>query len=247
MSCYVKSAFFKNKGEVNQKLFDFNFTAYDYDTIRFLFTEIFLSTDYYFKHHNTSPRIIDCGANIGMAILYFKKLYPDAHIMAFEPNPDCFALLEKNITQNNFSNVQLFNIGLTKHKEEIDFFIGNTKGSLKGSILEARGGDRKIVVKTDKLSSFIGSHKFDLIKIDIEGSELEVIEDLVYEGKLTQTERYAIEYHHRIKGAKSNMSQFIKPFEEHNFEYNISTHINKVGAFQDILLKIYTDSVINKQ
>ena len=46
---------------------------------------------------NHLHKFIDCGANIGISILFFKKQYPDCTIMAFEPNPHAFPLLEKNV------------------------------------------------------------------------------------------------------------------------------------------------------
>ena len=231
----------KNRSEISQNIFDFKVTAYDYHTLNYLFKEIFLSNEYYFDTSKSDPKIIDCGANIGMSILFFKKLYPTSSIIAFEPNPYAFQLLEKNIKQNDLTNIQLFNIGLSNINGEIDFFMNNTKGTLKGSFISERGGENKIIVETQKLSKIINTNVFDLIKIDIEGAEIQVIEDLISEGKINQINQYLIEYHHRINGAKSDFSVFIKHFEDNNYEYNIRTGFTLIGDFQDVFLNVYKD------
>src|SRR5688572_17057445 len=45
--------------------------------------EIFVEEVYKFKAESDHPVILDCGANIGLSLVYFKKLYPNAHIIAF--------------------------------------------------------------------------------------------------------------------------------------------------------------------
>ena len=52
------------------------------------------------------PFIIDCGANIGLSVIYLKNLYPDAEIVAFEPDEQNFQLLQKNIASFGFKNVE---------------------------------------------------------------------------------------------------------------------------------------------
>ena len=63
----------------------------------------------------------------------------------------------------------------------------------------------------------------------------------ISEGKINQINQYLIEYHHRINGAKSDFSVFIKHFEDNNYEYNIRTGFTLMGYFQDIFLNVYKD------
>ena len=232
---------FKHSSEVTHKIFEFNVTAYDYDTLKYLFKEIFISKEYHFESKNLSPSIIDCGANIGMSVLYFKHLYPNCKIIAFEPNPYAFTLLEKNVLQNSLKDVELRNIGLSSVEESIQFFLGENKGGLSGSIIQERGGENAINVQTAKLSTFIQDDTFDLIKMDVEGAETEIIKDLLLEKKINNSNRYMIEYHHRINNKKSSLSAFIKAFEDAGFEYNIRTDYLQLKEFQDILLNFYRD------
>src|SRR5205807_3703122 len=57
------------------------------------------------------PKIIlDIGSNIGASIIYFHRQFPDANIFGFEPHPDTFRILQKNVAQ--LRGVMVFNYGL---------------------------------------------------------------------------------------------------------------------------------------
>lgn len=240
---YLKSRLNRNDSRaVTYNILGFVVTAPDYSTLNYLFKEIFLSEEYYFKSNHTKPSIADCGANIGMSILYFKFLYPDCRIVAFEPNPFAFALLTRNIAQNNLKNIDLHNIGLSDVKRTVQFFVGDDKGGLSSSMIRQRGGKNVVDIQTDRLSDFVQNASFDLIKMDIEGAETQVLNDLVSTGKLGRSERYIIEYHHKIDQKKSFLSAFVTPFEEIGFEYNLRTTYQQTGDFQDVLLNFYRDA-----
>src|SRR5215467_13838161 len=81
----------------SERIAGFTIHAFDYDAISFLFGEIFLRGEYLFASKSPSPVILDCGANIGMASLFFKWLYPQSVVYAFEPDKNTFLMLQKNI------------------------------------------------------------------------------------------------------------------------------------------------------
>lgn len=242
LTLYLKSKIIHGKKEIKQVMMGFTVSAFDYEALLYLFKEIFLRQEYYFKSEKPNPSILDCGANIGMSVLYFKYLYPDCEIIAFEPNPYAFALLEKNIAQNGLNHVEIRNSGLSNAEGYIDFFVEENKGSLTGSILKARGGKRTLRIHSEKLSKYIQDTQFDLTKMDIEGAESEVLSDLVSANRIGHSNQYIIEYHHRIRSLRSSMSDFIRPFEEAGFEYNLRTSFTKCGDFQDILLNFYKEN-----
>src|SRR5271169_1281292 len=80
-----------------ETFFGFTINCFRYEYLVVLFEEIFLTGDYFFSTTTSSPNILDCGSNIGMSILYFKNLYPDARILGFEPDPDTFGMLRRNV------------------------------------------------------------------------------------------------------------------------------------------------------
>ena len=240
---YLKSRINRNSSHaVTYNILGFVVKAPDYGTLNYLFKEIFLSEEYYFKSEHARPSIADCGANIGMSILYFKFLYPDCRIVAFEPNPFAFALLTRNVAQNNLKNIDLHNVGLSDVKHTVQFFVGDDKGGLSSSIIRQRGGKNAVDIQTVRLSDFLENVSFDLIKMDIEGAETQVLNDLVSTGKLGSSERYIVEYHHKIDEKRSSLSTFVSPFEEIGFEYNLRTTYQQTGDFQDVLLNFYKDT-----
>src|SRR5579872_5565430 len=85
----------------------------DPGTMRGLFREIFLRQDYRCDFSDDAPVIVDCGANIGFAVLYFKVMFPRSTVYAFEPSPEAFRLLSLNIAANHLSDVKVFNTALS--------------------------------------------------------------------------------------------------------------------------------------
>lgn len=237
----IKHKLFNRKNaKVNEYFFKYKFSAYDYSTIEFLFNEVFISNEYYFEPSTQEPFIIDCGANIGMSILYFKKLFPGSKIIAFEANPYAFKLLEENMKVNEIKNVELHNIALFDKETEISFFIGENIGTLLGSIKAERGGSNELKIKAQKLSNYLKNiERVDLIKMDVEGAELNIISDLFDSLTIQKTKEYIIEYHHNMNEDKSILSSFLQKFESNGFSYNIKANFRYINSFQDILIHFY--------
>ena len=237
----LKQKFYKpGTSPVSERFFDYTVKGLDYASLSFLYKELFCSDDYFFKATSQAPVIIDCGANIGMATLYFKYLYPDAKIVAFEPNPQIYKLLKSNIETNHISNTELHNIALYNEEKELSFFTGDESGNLRGSILEDRGRKNEIVVKAKKLSDYLRTTgKVDLIKIDVEGAELNIIQDLFDSSMLQKADQYVIEYHHNINEEKPGLSAFLAKFESSGFNYSVKATFYRIKGFQEILLYFY--------
>jgi FkbM family methyltransferase len=236
---YVKSEIFRHKGpEAYQKFLGYDIYGYDFPNLTYLFEEVFLSGEYRFVSETQQPRIIDCGANIGTAILFFKRLYPECSIQAFEPNPPAYRFLEKNIKENSLSDVRPLNLCLSDEAGEIEFFPDDA-GGLQSSVEEERGHGQGISVKAEKLSSFMKGQEIDLVKMDIEGAENQVIKDLYESGTIRNAKQYIIEYHHKIANRSGALSSFLEIFEKSGFDYNIKCDFRRLGFFQDILIHFY--------
>lgn len=230
----------KQKNIVKSEFLGFSFLSYNYWTIDYLFDEIFLNNEYYFKTQNKTPLIIDCGSNIGMSILYFKHLYPNSRIIGFEPNPNSFKLLKKNVEDNNLSYVDINNLGLYDEETEVSFYIDNNLSTLIGSINKERGGYNELKVSAKKLSSYLKDFdEVDLVKMDVEGTEINIVEDLIDSKTINKVKEYIIEYHHNMGEGKSNLSIFLEKFEANGYNYNIKTSFKKISSFQDILIHFY--------
>jgi len=230
----------KQKNIVKGEFLGFSFLSYNYWTIDYLFDEIFLNNEYYFKTQNKTPLIMDCGSNIGMSILYFKHLYPNSRIIGFEPNPNSFKLLKKNVEENNLKNVEINNLGLYNEESEISFYIDSNLSTLIGSINKDRGGNKELKVSAKKLSSYLKDvEEVDLVKIDVEGAEINIIMELLESNTLNKVKEYIIEYHHNMGEDRSNLSSFLAIFETNGYDYNIKTSFKNISSFQDILIHFY--------
>jgi FkbM family methyltransferase len=237
----IKSKLFKQRNVVvSESFLNYKILGYDYDSINYLFNEIFISNQYYFKSSKKSPLILDCGANIGMSVLYFKRLFSDSKIIAFEANPHAFKLLENNMRINKIKNVQLHNIALYDRETEIPFFIGDNIGTLVGSLSNERGGNTEMKIQAQKLSDYLKDiENVDLIKMDVEGAEINIVHDLFESSTINKTREYIIEYHHNMNGDKSLLSSFLQKFESNGFNYSIKATFSNIHSFQDVLIHFY--------
>jgi protein-L-isoaspartate O-methyltransferase len=68
--------------------------------------DIFVNRALAFESASRSPRILDCGANVGLASLFFSRLYPGARVTAFEADPSLFQMLDANLKANGAAAVE---------------------------------------------------------------------------------------------------------------------------------------------
>src|SRR5690606_5512850 len=105
----------------------------DLASFRFMHKEIFEQEIYKFKTSTPEPYIIDGGANIGLATIYFKKLYPFSRIVSFEPDLKIFETLKQNIGVFNFKSIELIQKGLWNQNTKLLF---KSEGADAGLIAE---------------------------------------------------------------------------------------------------------------
>jgi FkbM family methyltransferase len=223
------------------KILDYRVKYLDQNSFQIALWEILFKGVYQFEADSDSPMILDCGANIGLATLFFKWKYPKSRILAFEADPNITAVLKDNINSNRLQGVEIHNVLLSNSEGEHVFYAGDS-GSLVGSVIPGRQANHHaITVRADKLSRFIKG-PIDLIKMDVEGSEFEVIQDLISSRTSSQVHTMIIEYHHKIGGESSRLAQFLKLLEDDGFEYQIAANCDPVtrkGVFQDIVIGAY--------
>jgi FkbM family methyltransferase len=154
-----------------------------------MYEEIFRKQIYQFKANHEHPYIIDGGANIGLSVIYFKSLYPKSHIIAFEPDSQIFAVLERNVKSFGYSDIELVCKALSSSETHVDFV---SEGSYAGRI--ARSTDHKTgEVKAVRLREYIEDCSVDFLKLDIEGAETDVLQDCA--DLLHNVDKIFIEYH----------------------------------------------------
>jgi len=204
-------------------IFGYSFSAASPDMALHLYREIFISQVYRFTLNTSRPLIIDCGSNVGMSLLYFKKIAPDSEVIAVEPDPAAFRMLQKNAEQNGWKDVTLCNKAISSRDGEISFYVNeNNPGDLGMSTIAQGHLPKEIVVPCVRLSALVGDREVDFLKLDIEGVETEVIDEMAGCGALRQIKEMVIEYHHHIAGRPDCLSHMLATLEKNGFGYQMS-------------------------
>ena len=122
--------------------------------------------------------LFDIGANIGWYAMNMAYQEKTIVVHAFEPIPNTFILLKKNIDLNKFSNIFAYNFGFSDKNQKLDFYVDNNfsaNASIKS--LQENSNCNKIKSSVKKMDDFVAAKKIkklDFIKCDVEGAELMV-------------------------------------------------------------------------
>ncbi|WP_324671908.1 FkbM family methyltransferase [Hymenobacter sp. GOD-10R] len=182
--------------------------------------EVFVDEVYKFETETTSPVILDCGANIGLSVIYFKRMFPNARITAFEPDSNIYNVCKNNISAFKFTDINLVNAAVWKSNGVLTFQADN---SLGGKIIDAGNEANNIrQVKAVRLKDYL-KEKIDFLKIDIEGAEDEVLFDC--KDSLSLVQNLFIEYH--SSSAKPQLLQdLLDVVSKAGFRYHIKSAWN---------------------
>src|SRR5580698_5943277 len=130
--------------------------------------EILIKRQYDWDFGSAPRTIVDAGANIGLASIFYANKYPSARIIAIEPEASNFQMLVKNTAA--YSRVKTVNAALWSENCELDIFDpeqGHTAFQMRGET-DTRGTQRARVsgITLDKLMSDFGINHIDLLKVD---------------------------------------------------------------------------------
>ena len=173
--------------------------------------QIFFAGEYDVSLKKTPEFIIDCGANIGLSAVFFASKYPQAKIIAIEPDKNNFKYLQKNTA--GYKNVVCLNKAIWSHSADIEV-IDAGLGNWGFQTIETMGTDAQTVpgISIDMILEEYNISKIDILKIDIEGAEKELFSGN-YENWLAKTNLLAIELHDKPGNDMSALFfDSIKPF-----------------------------------
>jgi FkbM family methyltransferase len=137
--------------------------------------------------------IVDVGAHIGMASILFARNYPTARVIAIEPEPSNFAALVRNTAP--YKTITPIQAALWREDGEVT--LGPSSAHPKGAFQIVESGLQRVrAITMDTLMHETGIRSIDLLKVDIEGAEIEVFESCPW---ITNVRVIAIELHDRLR------------------------------------------------
>jgi FkbM family methyltransferase len=120
--------------------------------------------------------VVDVGAHIGSFTLQAARIVgEEGKVIAFEPHPQNFKVLKDNVALNGYSNVTALQMALSKNQGSARLFLSS--GSIAHSILFPRSMKTVQVQKStlDAVMTTLEVERMDAVKIDAEGSEVDVL------------------------------------------------------------------------
>lgn len=184
--------------------------------------EFFIEHTYDLKKLQFIPdQIIDCGAYRGFFSLLALSHFPSSIITAIEAHPVNYERIKKQLEHNNIRSVELVHGAISNSANEfITLFFEGSSGSLENSF-STKG--EHVPVKTVSLEQFIHHNKL-LLKIDIEGAELDFFPGIIH--RLPPTCAVFIETH----DGWNSLSEIKNVFIENGFSFEI---VNEKNQFID--------------
>lgn len=224
----VKLKFTKRFRHGEIVLFEKKFKYSDSSSFVSMYEEIFIKGIYQFNAGKEDPYILDCGSNIGLSVISFKKQYPKAVIKAFEPDPQIYQMLSSNVRSLQLMGVETINKAVWIHNEYISFQV---QGGLSGAITEknANGGSTE-KIPCIRLYDLL-DREIDFLKIDIEGAEYKVLQDS--KDRLNIVKYLFVEYH-SLEQDPQVLDQLLQFISGAGFRY----HIQEVYTSPQPFLKV---------
>ena len=182
--------------------------------------------------------VFDIGASIGQFTLFMAKRVPHGHVVALEPANTAYQQLIENVQRNDFTNVTTLPVGaaaLNLEAELYDTFFGDDifGVSERGTASMYKGSESAQSIGTasfrsiDDIATELNLKQVDLIKLDVEGAELEALKGAEQTLKTYQPHlvvEVGAELCARAQIKPSDLFQFL---EELNYEAFLIKH----GAF----------------
>ena len=158
-----------------------------------------------------------------MSVIFSKTDHPGAVITAFEPDPDLFAALARNMRVFGFLDVQLEQKAVWTHDGTLAF---SPEGGHSGRIAEA-GADRVVTVRAARLRDLL-TEQVDFLKIDVEGVELDLLRDC--RENLANVDKLFVEYHSRIDQPQT-LDLLLRLLSDAGFRYDIKQEFGSPHPF----------------
>lgn len=159
------------------------------------FYQIFFHDEYDTKYVAAPVNIIDGGANVGLFTIWVKNKFPDAQVIAIEPDPENYAVMQKNVSM--YKNVHCENCGLWDRSTRLKVYDKYNRGNWGFVAEENQAGTIQALSIDDIMQKYNWSF-IDILKLDIETAEKKVFSG-DYKGWLKKTRMLVVELHDEME------------------------------------------------
>lgn len=215
-----------------------NIEVSDFLSVAWQIAEIFGEERLKFESKNSSPVILDCGANVGIAALYFSRLYPQAQLHCFEPENRVLNCLKNNLSSNQVTTAKVHEKAVWINNDGVNF---GGEGADGGSVYHEKNSQK---VPSVRLKDVLGGfERVDVLKMDIEGAEVEVLKDC---GDSLKKIKYLYVEYHSFQNRPQQLNQLLGLLTELGFRYQLKTighiaHHPFLGLPADLEMDIQLD------
>jgi FkbM family methyltransferase len=161
----------------------------DAGSLQWQYEEIFAQRGYEVAGLGRTPYIVDCGGNIGLSVIWFKRRYPAARIVVFEPDPSLVDVLESNLRACRVGGVEVVRAAVGSRSGRVGYV---SEGSDMGYVAAGSACSVESVRLSERIDEPV-----DILKVDIEGSEFDVLRDLCTTGRIGLVRNIICEIHGR--------------------------------------------------
>lgn len=195
---------------------------------------------------NSNGSVLDIGANVGAISIPLAKKYQKTNFYLFEAHPEIYEELIINKSYNRLDNIDLYNFAISnENKQSISFYASNNFQNRGLSSLKINHDNidcKKIQVNCISIDKFFEKKdiKIDLIKIDTQGTELEVLKSssqTIKKNKPVIIFEFESEYFPEKQKHEYYKNEIINFFKHE--EYNLYMIDPKLNYFPELKLDFY--------
>lgn len=178
-----------------------------------------------FNNLDKNSVFIDFGANVGEISRYVSTI-SNCFIYAYEPHPDAFKILKQTLSK--YKKIKLINegVGFRNEKKILNYYSSNNQNltlrhSVSASIYDHGQFNKKINIKINSINDILRNFDYiDCIKIDIEGSEYDILPDIFKQRDkigMVVCELHGINESQDLENKKNSVLQYINDNNLHKW------------------------------
>ena len=198
---------------------------------------------------NKKSKVLIVGTHIGALAIPLSKHCRE--ITAIEANPNTFELLEINLHLNHAKNIIPHNIFANESHEKVEFLLntvnsgGSKRKPKKSSFLYDFDNPEIIELESHKLDDYLPEHDYDLVLLDIEGSEYFAMKGM--KDILSNCKTLVVEFlpHHLKNVADIDVETFLSVLPGHFTKFNLPNNQQEhnISEVKTVLQKMYDANI----